>query len=64
MKIPTEKQILEQAETIKSGIEEARIEGKEYKKLLMNQMNKLLRMIKHPVRRVEFLLNTTIGDSQ
>ena len=62
MKIPTQKQILEQAEIIKLGVKEARIEEREYKRLLVNQINKLIRMLKSPVLRVE--LNEFLGDKK
>lgn len=49
MKIPTEEEIIEQAESIKEDIKE-RIA----RRIILNKINKLIRMLKKPVRRVDF----------
>lgn len=67
MKIPTEKEILQELVSLKKIIQSLDFQrgiGEMTEKNIINKLNKIIRMVKHPVRKVEFLLNTSVGLSK
>ena len=57
MKTPTEQEIIEKIEELKLEMKQHDFQmgiGGSYEKDFFNRINKILRMLRHPVRRVKF----------
>ncbi len=57
MKFPTEEEIIDEVEELKSEMKEHDFQmgiGEIHERSFFNRINKILRMLKKPVRRVDF----------